>query len=1100
MNEPTPGRPEGPGPYREAESSTAETPERSGFLAYFAQNTVAANTIMLVLIAGGLAMLFTTVKQEVFPEVDIDTVLINVPYPGASPAEVEEGVALAIEEAVQGLDGVKEVRTTAVEGNAVVAVELLIGTDNDRALNDVKSAVDRITSFPEDAERPVISLATNRRQVISLVLHGNVEQAEHVLHDLAEQVRFDLLEKDGITYVEIDGTRPLEISVEVPQRRLREHGLTLGQVAQSIRQANVEIPGGGVKTRSGEVLLRTTERRDRGSEFRDVVLRSRADGSQLRLGDVAEIEDGFREEDRESFFNGQRAVMVNVFRVGEETPIEVSDTVKAYLEEELVHRLPPGIEATTWNDQSEVYADRIDLLARNAWIGLILVLVILGLFLEPRLAIWVTLGIPISFAGSLLFLPSADVSINMISLFAFIVTLGMVVDDAIVVGEAIYQKRSEGMGFMDAAIAGVKEVAVPVLFAIITTCVAFSPLLFVPGVSGKFFRNIPIVVISVLLISLIESLLVLPAHLSHKMPWQLRFLLSPLLVPLELLAKLRVDKGLAWFIRKAYRPSLGAALRWRYLTFAIACALGLGTCGLPAGGRLQFTFLPKIEGDVISVQLRMPVGTSVEETRIHQERIVEEAQALIDEHGGERILRGLYSQVGVAQGFGGGPRGSQGSTGSHLMSAMVYLVQSDQREVETRDFAEEWRRRIGEIPGAEALTFSYSIGASAGSPVDIQLSHPDNDVLEAAAERLAEEMGEYPGLRDIDSGVSPGKEQLDLTLTPEGRARVLTEAELARQIRDAFFGAEAVRQQRGREEIRVYVRRPLEERTSMEHIEQLVVRTPDGGEMPLGQAAEVARGRAYTTISRVDGRRVISVTADIVQGEGNANQIVAALTAPDGEVTALMDDVPGLSYELGGEQQEQGQSLKSLGIGFILALFVMYGLLAVAFKSYMQPMIVMFGAIPFGIVGAFGGHIVMGFGLSIISLMGVVALSGVVVNDSLILVDAINRYREEGMGAEEAVRAAGERRFRPILLTSLTTFFGLAPMILEPSVQARFLIPMAISLGFGVLFATAILLMLVPSAYLIVEDIKRGVGKLFARAPELFDEDDPEPTAEPIGG
>ncbi len=1066
-------------PDGDASSSEAETSK--GVLAWFARNSVASNVIMILLLVGGIVLALTSVKQEVFPEVEIDQVLINVPYPGASPAEVEEGVILAIEQAVLGLDGVKEVRSTAAEGTAVVAVELLLGTNRDRALNDVKSAVDRVTSFPQDIERPVIALATNRRQVVSVVLHGDVADAERVLHELAERVRFDLLAKDDITYVDITGTRPLEIAVEVPQEQLRRHALTIGEIAGAVRAASIDVPAGLLKTRSGEVLLRTTERREAGREFRDITLRSRPDGSRLRLGDIATIEDGFREEDRVARFDGERAVSVDVYRVGDEGPLEVSAATRAYVEDELPALLPPGIAAEIWADSSEVYADRIDLLMRNARLGLVLVLVVLGLFLEPRLAFWVTLGIPISFAGAMIFLPSADVSINMISLFAFIVVLGMVVDDAIVVGEAIHERRSRGESFAAAAIGGVREVAVPVVFSIATTCVAFAPLLFVPGVSGKFFRNIPIVVMSVLVISLVESLFVLPAHLAHPMPWYLRLVLSPILLPLQLLAKLRTEQGLLWFVRKLYQPALEAALRWRYLTMAIAIAIGLGTCGLPASGRLQFTFLPKVEGDTITANLRMPVGTPAAVTTELEARIVDAAQAVISEHGGDEILRGLYSQIGSSMGGSSGPMNSATSAGAHLSGAMVYLVSMDRREITTAEFAERWRERIGEIPGAEALTFNYSIGASAGAPVEVQLSHPDPEVLEEAAERLAAELRAYPGLRDIDSGVSPGKEQLDLTLRPEGRARGLTETELARQVRDAFYGAEAVRQQRGRQELRVYVRRPLEERGSEQDVERMVVRTPDGGEMPLTQAAEIRRGRAYTTIRRTDGRRNVSVTADVVAGVGNANEIVASIR--ENELPRLMADVPGLTYVLGGEQKEQAESLKSLRNNQYLALFAMFGLLAIVFRSYAQPIIVIFGAVPFGVTGAFLGHLLMGFDLSMISMMGIVALSGVVVNDSLVLIDAINRFRrEDGMPLWDAVVAAGARRFRPILLTSLTTFMGLAPMILETSVQARFLVPMAVSLGFGVIFATFILVFLVPASYLIVEDVVR----LFSRILGFF--------------
>ena len=498
-----------------------------GPVAWMARNGVAANVLMFILIIGGLIAL-GQVKQEVFPEVELDVISVQVLYPGASPAEVEQAIVLAVEEAVQGIDGVKEVRSAAYEGNAIVNVELLLGADKDRALNDVKSAVDRITSFPEDAERPVVGLLSNRTQAISLVIYGDLD--ESTLRQLGEDARRGLLADPRITYVEVAGTRDLEISIEVPEARLREHGLTIDAVANRVRAASVEIPAGGVRTSAGEILLRTAERRTRGAEFGDIVVSARPDGTELRLRDIATITDGFSEEEREVRFNGDRAVMVRVFRVGNETPLEVSAAAKEYMRE-LRHELPDGVQVVGWGDLSEMYEQRIDLLMRNARMGLFLVLLILGLFLEPRLAFWVTLGIPISFAGSMLFFDPAEISVNMISLFAFIVTLGMVVDDAIVVGEAVYKQREEGKKFKEAAILGAREVATPVTFSILTTCIAFMPMLFVPGVMGKFFRVLPIVVIAVLIISLIESVMVLPAHLSHPMPWLMRVILWPVLKP-----------------------------------------------------------------------------------------------------------------------------------------------------------------------------------------------------------------------------------------------------------------------------------------------------------------------------------------------------------------------------------------------------------------------------------------------------------------------------------------------------------------------------------------------------------------------------------------
>ena len=1059
---------------RGATDETAAGREPRGVLAWFARNGVASNIIMFVLLFGGL-MIATQIKQEVFPEVTVEQVLIQVPYPGASPEEVEQGIVLAIEEAVRGLDGVKEVRGTAAEGAAVVAVDLITGTDVDRALNDVKAAVDRITSFPEEIERPVISTPTTRSQVISLAIFGDV--SESVLHELAESTRQELTADSDITYTEVSGTRPLEIAVEVPQSELREHRLTLSMVSNAIRQSSVEIPGGGIKTRGGEVLVRTAARRERGSEIANIVIRSNPDGTQLRVGDVARVTDGFREIDQETHFNGKRAVLINVYRAGNQSPLTIAKAVHRWVDER-ADSLPPGVEAVAWNDASEIYADRIDLLLRNALIGLVLVLFVLGLFLEPRLAFWVTLGIPISFAGSMLFIPAADVSINMISLFAFIVTLGMVVDDAIVVGESIHQKRSQGMPRMQAAVEGAKEVFVPVCFAILTTCVFFAPMLFVPGVSGKFFRNIPVVVIAVLAISLVESLVILPSHLSHKMPWWLEVLLLPVLIPLRLLQRLRVEQGLLNFIDKGFATFLRRTMRWRYVTLAASLMLFLAVVVGPLmGGRMRFDFMPKIEGDVIVAQLRMPVGTAFEDTREVERRMAEVAREVIDDNGGDSIVRGIFAQAGASLALGG-PRGSSTSSGSHLANVLVWLQPVDKRDIRTSELTEQWREKLGEVAGAELLSFTYNLGASAGSPIDVRLSHPDNQTLEDAAQRLASELSSYGGLRDIDSGVSSGKQQLDLTLTAEGRARGLNEAELARQMRDSYYGAEAVRQQRGREELRVYVRRPESERVSLADVERLVIRTPDSGEIPLDRAANIERGRAYTSITRVDGRRVVSVTADIVAGVGNATQIVQKMQTT--ELASLKADIPGLTYEMGGEQKEQAESLSSLVVGFLFALFIVYGLLAMPFKSYIQPVLVL-SAIPFGFVGAFLGHYLMGFDLSIISMMGMVALSGVVVNDSLILIVAINELRARGYSIWESVVEGTKGRFRPILLTSLTTFFGLTPMILEPSVQARFLVPMAISLGFGVLMATIVLVLLVPSLYLILEDSRRFGKRIMAK-------------------
>jgi multidrug efflux pump subunit AcrB len=1090
---------------------------KHGMLAWVAQNPVAANLLMLVLLIGGLLTL-PGIKQEVFPEFELDLIIINVAYPGASPSEVEQGVILAVEEAVRAVDGIKEVRSTAAEGVGVVTVELMLSADPDRALSDVKSAVDRVTSFPKDVERPIVSLALNRRQTVSVVVYGDV--SEKALKELAERVRDDLLESAKITVVELAGVRPLEISIEVPQAELRKYNLTLEQIAQRVTAASVELPGGGVKTRGGEILVRTSERKDQAAEFAEIVVLSRPDGSTIRLGDLARIDDGFRETDQEAYFDGQRAVMVNVFRVGDQKPLEISEIVNRYVTEQ-GPAMPPGVKLAIWNDISEIYADRVSLLERNAWFGLILVFGVLALFLEARLAVWVTMGIPISFIGSLLFMPLADASINMISLFAFIVCLGIVVDDAIVVGEAVYTKRKQGLPPLEAAIAGVREVAVPVTFAVLTTMVAFAPLLFVPGVAGKFFRLIPIVVISVIVISLIESLLVLPAHLTHKgfgvlvgtaalvvalafglpqgVGHAIGYGFGTLLIGgvlLLLLGKLgagraygfierrqrRFSELVEWFAERVYAPFVARAIGRRVLTVSICAAVLLASFGLVGGGHVNFTFMPKVDSDVIVVELEMPHGTAVAETRAITQRALETARTLVrDKSVDGGALRGIFAQVGAAGSMRGGARPGSGS-GGHVSEVAVFLVPLKDRGFSSAEFAREWRERIGDIPGARTLKIGFSTGPSAGSPIDVELTHKEIGVLEAAATDVANRLREYQGVYDIDSGFAPGKEQLDFRLKPAARSLGITELDMARQLRSSFFGAEAARQQRGRDELRVYVRLPGDERRSEYDIEELLVRSAEGGEVPVAQAAEIVRGRAYTEIKRRDGRRIVSVTADVDEAISNAGKVLGNLERE--LLPVVLEDFPGLAYSLEGEQKAQRETMSNLAKGFGFALVAIFVLLAVVFRSYVQPIIIMV-VIPFGFVGAVVGHVTMGYDLSLMSMMGVVALSGVVVNDSLILIDAVNQFRREGMSRAEALVAGGTRRFRPILLTSLTTFFGLTPMILETSVQARFLIPMAISLGFGVLLATVICLVLVPAVYAIIDDLASAFARLlgFVRGP-----------------
>lgn len=1049
-----------------SDSTSAEVPqaEERGPIAWMTRNSVAANMLMVVLIVGGLIGLIMT-KQEVFPEVQIDTVQVDVPYPGASPSEVEQGIVLAIEEEVSGIDGVKRVTSTSREGSAQIKVELLLGENPDQVLNDVKSAVDRITTFPEDAEEATIALMSNAQPVVSLMIYG--DQRLQVLHDLAEEARLGL-RSAGVTKVEMEGVPPLEVSIEVSRQDLENYGLTLDDVSRAVSAASLELPGGELETAGGELLVRMDERRRLGFEFEEIILRGTADGSQIRLGDVAEIRDHFEDTDQASYYDGLPAVRVTAFRVGDETPKGVAAIVKDY-RAEFESKLPANVKVAVWNDDSEVLEARIDLLLRNAGMGLVLVVLVLALFLDLRLALWVSLGIPISFLGSFLVLGSTDLSVNMISLFAFIITLGMVVDDAIVVGEHTFSKIESGMKPMPAAIEAAKQMALPVTFAILTTIAAFSPMFFVPGTMGKFFKMIPTVVVAVLILSLIESFFVLPAHLAHskaKAESDHEDGGDRGFRPLRWV-RIRVDAGLMWFIERVYQPLAHFLIRGRYVVAAVAAAMFFVTVGVVGSGLIAFNFFPVLEGDVVTATARFPYGTDVAVTSDAQRKLEGAANRMIDENGGrEALLRGVYTRLG-SEAPPDGPSPTPPETGSHVVSVQLMLTPSDTREVGAETLANAWREQMPEVSGLESLTFNATGGPSAGAAVDVQLIHPDREVLAAASATVTDELHNYATLKNVRNDYAAGKPQLNFHLRPEARYLGLTTTDVARQVRAAFFGAEAIREQRGRNELKIMVRLPEAQRRSEYDLEQLQIRTPTGGFVPLGYVADFERDRAATAIYREDGSRKINVKANLAEGVESSRETLASLQ--DEVFPALKEQYPSLDISLAGEQREQGEALTALGAGYAFAMVAIYALLAIPFRSYIQPLIVM-SVIPLGLTGAVLGHLGMGYPLSIMSIFGIVALSGVVVNDSLVLVDATNGFRRAGLMPIEAVVQGSASRLRPILLTSLTTFFGLAPMLAERSLQARFLIPMAISLGFGVLFATFVVLLLVPCLYAIVAD------------------------------
>ena len=1054
---------------------------------WFARNSVAANLLMVLILGGGI-LLVSRIRMEVFPEFSSDIINISMIYLGAAPEEVEEAICIRIEEAVLGLDGIERITSTASENSGSVNIEVEAGADIRKLLDDVKARVDAITTFPVETEKPIIREITNRRQVINVAVSGPAD--EKTLKTIGEQVRDDIATIPGITQVDLTCTRPYEITIEVSENDLRRYDLTFNEIATAVRRFSLDLPGGAIRTQGGEILLRTKGQAYRGKEFESLVLRSRPDGTHLRLGDVATVIDGFAETDQSAQFDAEPTVIVEAYRVGDQNALEITEKVKAYITE-AQQRMPDGIKLTAWADYSRILNDRLDLMLRNGRLGFILVFIALTMFMRLRLAFWVALGIPISFLGAIGLMPFFDVSINMISLFAFIVVLGIVVDDAVIVGENIYRHYQMGKSGLRAAIDGAQEVYVPVIFAILTSIAAFSPLLTVEGSMGKLMKIMPQIVILTLIFSLIESLFILPAHLAHAKIDRKKDGDPPrrhTIVTLWQRARNGVADGLLTAVDRYYRPFLEWALQWRYLTIATSVATLFLTIGLVAGGWIKFVFFPPVEGDRVVALLTMPQGTPAEVTETAVRRLEASARQLQREIDGDETgaaFRHIFATVGE-QRFRAGQNQVAGTSATfssaHLGEVNIELVPSEDRNIGSEEIAKRWRELTGAIPDAVELTYVSSLILT-GEAINIQFSGPDYGELREVAEKFKRALNDYSGVFDIADSFRPGKEEVKLSLTRQAETLGITLADLARQVRQAFYGEEAQRIQRGRDDIRVMVRYPESERRSLGNLEDMHIRTPSGGEVPFSIAARAEPGRGYASIRRADRQRVINVTADVDISIANANDIIAELTRT--ALPQILSDHPRVRYDFEGQQREQTEMIQGLTKSFVIALLVIYILLAIPFKSYIQPLIVM-GAIPFGIVGAVWGHVALGFDLSLLSAFGIVALTGVVVNDSLVMVDFINKQREKGHALSDALREAGAVRFRPILLTSVTTFLGLTPLLLEKSLQAQFLVPMAISLGFGIIFATVITLLLVPITYNILEDLINAFYRLIRRERSAF--------------
>lgn len=1033
-------------------------PERStGPIAWMARNSVAANLLMTVLIVGGLYMMMSVVKQEYLPNTEPDTATVRVASPGATPADVEQSLVLVMENAVSGLDNIDDISGTASEGSGSLVLE--IGTDKDvqATFNDIQAAIDGITTFPEDAEEPVVALSVRRRPVLDVMLFGDTDDLS--MRMAAEHVRTALLQNEEITRVEIEDERDLEIRIEISESVLRSYNLTLGEIARTVRDTALDRSGGTIETSGGDLLLRMADRREDLADFATIPILNDSRGTVLRLGDIAELKRSFGDESSSVTFNGLPARVIKVFRVGDQTPIGVSDAVQAALPGAM-QTLPGAFEAIVLNDRSENFKGRKDLLLKNGMVGLSLVLILLSVFLNIRLAFWVALGIPTAFMGAMLLLPTTDVTINLVSMFAFIVALGIVVDDAIVVGENIYEYRQKGMRYMEAAIRGAQDIAVPLSFSIITNIVAFIPLAMAGGWIGKIFYAIPVVVSLAFIMSWIEALFILPAHLSHgdgkkfRFYWPVSWLVLLLSwIERRVLGPLQwvFAGGLAWVTRHLYGRLIRLAVNWRYVTIAICAAVFAIALAYVMSGRMGFGLFPPVPRDYAKAVVNMPVGAPSEVTLDARDRLIEAAKKVVAANGGDDLSIGIEASVDGTE-----------------ADVRVYLKPPEVRPMQTREFVSAWREATGDIPSARSLQFESSWGGPGGTNINVRLSHPDTSILGDAAAALASELSEYGPVRDARDGFSPGKAQLEFTLTEAGRSLGLSSAAVATQVRAAFFGVEALRQQDGRNEITVRLIRPEDERRSQADIESMLIRTPDGGSVPLFEVARVINSRADSTITREENQRVVSVTANVEPRKATA-QVIAAAT--EEILPQLQIDYPGLSFSLEGRQADRKAAMKDLIYYSIISLIVIFGLLAIPFRSYFQPLIICL-TIPFGFVGSVIGHEIMGYGLSLISIFGIVALSGVLINAGIVMIDYANKERLRGVEAYDAIVAAGMRRFRPILLTTVTTFCGLAPMIFETSRQAKFLIPMAISLGYGIVFATLIVLFLIPALYMMLEDVK----------------------------
>lgn len=1032
--------------------------KQKGWIAWFVYNSVAANLLMITLLIVGFFTL-STLRTEGFPEPSPRNVTVSVDFDGGSPENVEEGAAVKIEEALNGIEGVYEISTSITSNNATISVIGKDGHPVSKLKDDVKARVDAITTFPAQVDSVTITEAQEERHVLYVQIYGD---AEHdVLKKIAKQVRKRLLDLETVNKVTMNGAQDYEINIELQEEKLRAYDLSFAEVAEAVQAASLNLSAGELKTSAGTVTLQSRKQKYHGSEFEDVIVRSSAEGGIIRIRDIARVNDGFSEQKILSTFLGKPSINLDIELIGRDSVINASNDVRTFIKElKQESWIPQEVEFAVWSDEADNVRDSLGLLSKNALMGMCLVLVLLALFLHPKVAFWVAVGIPVSFAGTFFIMGPEflDYSLNDLTTFAFVVVLGIVVDDAIIIGESIYTHKKHDNS-VEAAIRGAKQVAVPATFGVLTTVAAFYPLTTFTGNFSGPFRMIAVVVIVCLLFSIIESKLILPAHLAKsnvKDKPKKRSVFSVFNI-----IRTTIESGLERFVHAYYKPLIQTVVMYRYQSLGVFVAIFILAIGLVTSGTVKTVFFGDDEGNLLYAQVTMPLGTPASKTHEKAHHIASNVQKASD------VLKDKYNLEDDPVLFS-----YTQSTSDEVAGVTVEIRPGSQRPFYSQEFLDVWQEITGVIPDAKEL--SFYVDYEGDEDFRIELSSFDQDTLEKAMNLLQQKVSTYNGVYDLRSNLDNSVSELSVELKPEAEFLGLSNFDVISQLRNAVFGFEAQRVQRDDEEVRVKVRYPFAERNDISDLEQIRIRTAGGGTIPLSQITEIKRDTIQSEITRIDGNRVLVLSAQInedIVTPSEINNVIEEKVFPE-----ILKAYPGVNIKIGGEGEAEDEATTQLSSGFILGLLMIYALLAIPLKSYIEPIIIML-AIPFGIIGAIIGHMIIGIPISLLSFFGILALSGVVVNDSLVLVSRYNQIRETGLPYAEAIVEAGMSRFRAVFLTSITTFVGLMPLLREKSEQAQELIPMAVSLSFGILFATVITLLIIP----VLLGVRSDINKFFKK-------------------